>query len=309
MTEPHELFDDADEDSTAIVDLASLRGPSARPGQARYLLIRIYGEEIGQVVTIGAEELTIGRHPSSGLALNDVGISRHHARITWENEGHVLEDLGSANGTYVEEQRIGRHPLRDGDVIQFGSAALFRYAVTDPDQQAMLQHLYQASVTDALTEAHKRDYFDSRLASELGYARRHGTELSLLMLDIDHFKRVNDTLGHRVGDLVLRELAATVRSRLRVEDVFCRYGGEEFTVILRTTELAAAVCVAERIREAVEAMRVVDGGTEVSVTVSIGCASLASLSDPSPAALVGEADRCLYQAKRSGRNRVIASGA
>jgi two-component system, cell cycle response regulator len=309
VTDPDELLDAEEDDSTAIVNLAGLRGPSARPGQLSYLLVRVHGEEIGQIVSLGTEELSIGRHPSSRLMLNDAGISRHHARILWENGGHVLEDLGSANGTYVGQERVARHALSDGDVVQFGPTVLYRYAVTDADQQAMLQHLYQASVTDALTGAHNREYFDSRLSSEVAYARRHQAELSLLMLDLDHFKHVNDTFGHQVGDLVLVELSRTVRGRLRVEDVFCRYGGEEFVVILRSTDLAAAACVGERVREAVEQMTVMDGDSRISVTVSVGCSSLLFVADLTPVGLVGEADRCLYAAKRGGRNRVVASEA
>jgi len=305
-TDPNDLLDAVeDEDSTAILSLGKLRAAGAEVALQRYLLVRIGGDEIGQVVNLEEAELTIGRQPTSGLILTDPGISRQHARIVWQDQTHVLEDLGSANGTYVERERITHRALRDGDVIQLGPNILFRYSVTDSNQEAMLQHLYRTSVTDALTEARNREYFDTRLMTEFAYARRHDVELSLLMIDLDHFKRINDEYGHQVGDLVLRELSQAIQRGLRSEDVFCRYGGEEFSVILRTTDEAQSESVAERVREAVESLTIDTGDAKIRVTISVGCATLSSLAEPSTEELVREADRCLYQAKRSGRNRVV----
>jgi two-component system, cell cycle response regulator len=193
-------------------------------------------------------------------------------------------------------------------VIQFGPTAVFRYTVTDESQEALLQQLYDASVTDALTGAHNREHFDTQLRSELSYARRHKTDVSLAFFDVDHFKKVNDTYGHPVGDAVLVALAETIRKMVRNEDVFARYGGEEFALILRGIDGVGAAAVGERLRERVEAMRVPSEHGELTITVSVGCSSFADLEDKTPEALVSSADKRLYAAKHAGRNRVVSVG-
>jgi two-component system, cell cycle response regulator len=303
-----DLFDCDEEDSTAIVSLNRLSRPTPAPVRDRYVLVRVQGEDIGRIVSIETTEFVVGRHHSCQLPLVDGSVSRRHARIVWTEGRHLLEDLGSANGTYVGSERVQTHWLEDGDVVQFGSTIAYRYSVTDSQQLAMLQYLYDASVTDALTGANNREYFDARLSSELAYARRHTSPLCLLMLDVDHFKLVNDTYGHQVGDQALVKLVETVRTRLRLEDVFCRYGGEEFTAILRTTDLDAGACVAERIRAAVAQIVLDPRGQQVRFTVSIGCASVGCCKEWTPEELVAIADRRLYLAKSAGRNRVIAAG-
>lgn len=303
-----DLYDDDDEENTAIVRLGSIAKLTPVPPRDRYVLVQVQGEELGRVVSLEGEELVVGRQATCELPLADNSVSRRHARIRIVDGRHLLEDLGSANGTYVAGVRVEQHWLVDGDVVQFGSSIAYRYSVTDSQQLAMLRYLYDASVTDALTGAFNREYFDGRLATEIAYATRHETQLSLLMLDVDHFKLVNDDFGHQVGDAALVKLVETVRTKLRVEDVFCRYGGEEFAAILRTTDLDAASCVAERIRQATTAIDLRIDGKRVPITVSIGCASLVCCTESVPMELVAVSDRRLYLAKRGGRNRVISAG-
>lgn len=274
--------------------------------QVRHLLVGAAGAHLGRVVAVEGEELLVGRAPGCGLWLNDPGISRHQARLWRRGAGYVLEDSNSANGTYVGGERISRIELSDSDVIQFGPSAVFRYSITDAQQEAMLRHLYDASVTDALTGIRNRESLDQYLRSELSYARRHDAELALLLIDIDHFKRINDTFGHQCGDKVLVELTQAISQQLRAEDMFARYGGEEFAIVLRGTELREAAMVGERVRRTVERMEPQCDGQLVPVRVSIGCATLACCAEATGAALVEEADRRLYEAKRGGRNRVVA---
>jgi diguanylate cyclase (GGDEF)-like protein len=201
--------------------------------------------------------------------------------------------------------KITRHELRDGDVIQFGPTAVFRYTLSDEAQEALLRQLYDASVTDALTGAHNREHFDTQLRAELSYARRHHTDVSLVIFDADHFKKVNDTYGHQVGDTVLIQIANVVRGLVRSEDVFARYGGEEFALVLRGIDIDGAGAVADRLRERIAAL---DIGTErgpIKVTVSAGCASLSTSDEKTPESLIALADRRLYGAKHAGRNRVV----
>jgi diguanylate cyclase (GGDEF)-like protein len=306
-SESHDLFDEEEEESTALVKLGSVGQIPTAIARDRYVLVQVQGEELGRIIALDNNEFVVGRQQTCDLPLIDGSVSRRHARIRFVDDRHVLEDLGSANGTYVAEQRISQHVLSDGDLIQFGSTVAFRYSVTDSQQLAMLKYLYDASVTDALTGVYNREYFDARLSTEIAYSKRHGTALSLLMFDVDHFKKINDTYGHPVGDQALVKLVESVRTKLRTEDVFCRYGGEEFVTILRTTDLDAAACAAERIRQAVEQVMLIAEGVRVRLTVSIGCASLKCTEDAAAIEFVAIADRRLYAAKRAGRNRIDAT--
>jgi diguanylate cyclase (GGDEF)-like protein len=299
---------DFPEERTAVLQVADLLAPQPESQRDRHILVQVKGGSLGQVIALQGGELVIGRVRGVDVFIPDAGVSRRHARVFFEAERYVVEDLGSANGTFVHGERVARKVLDDGDIIQIAPSVAFRYSITDADQQGVLQHLYEASVRDALTGAYNREYFDTRLASELSYSRRHAAEMSLVMLDIDHFKRINDTFGHLAGDAVLVRTVEAVRGMLRIEDVFCRYGGEEFIIILRTTNLEAARQVAERVRRSIEAMVIDYEGHILHITVSLGCASLADCPPDGPADLVAVVDRRLYAAKHGGRNRVVAQG-
>jgi len=165
--------------------------------------------------------------------------------------------------------------------------------------------LYEASVHDGLTRVYNRRYLTERMDQELAYARRHGTALAVVMVDVDHFKRINDDLGHAGGDAVLVEVAARLAAAVRREDVVARYGGEEFAILLRGLELDGACRVAERVRASIAEPAFTVGGGPLRITVSAGCASLACASAATPDGLLAAADARLYLAKRAGRNRVV----
>jgi two-component system cell cycle response regulator len=304
------LSEDDPLERTAVVNLSDLRKDlsSKRQVKDRYLLIRARGAQLGQVLKLGQQPHRVGRANDCEIWLSDDGVSRRHAIINFENGVYTIEDTGSANGTFVGGQKIERAPLRDGDLIQFGPQAVFRYSVADEGQEQLLRQLYEASVTDALTGANNREHFDSQLRMELSFARRHGTDLSLVIFDVDHFKRVNDTHGHPVGDEVLVEISKATRRLVRNEDVFARYGGEEFALILRGIALDGARVVGERLRERIAELAVTTDKGPLKVTVSVGCASFASTQDATAETLVQLADKRLYVAKRGGRNRVVADG-
>jgi diguanylate cyclase (GGDEF)-like protein len=291
---------------TAVVDLAELSAARREGAPDRHLLVGVHGSLLGQVIRLDDAVLRVGRNHESELWLDDTGVSRRHAQIIPAGDGYILEDLESANGTFVQGQRVQRHRLADGDVIQFGPNAVLRYSLADKSQEDMLRQLYAASITDPLTGAHNREYFNSHLGSELSYSRRHKTDLSLVMFDIDHFKRVNDTYGHQAGDAVLIEIAAQVSHIVRNEDVFARYGGEEFAMILRAIDIQGALHAAERLRATIESMCVPSGPHRIGVTISAGCAALSECDEPNAEQLITLADRRLYAAKRSGRNQVVA---
>ena len=181
------------------------------------------------------------------------------------------------------------------------------------ENAANVQRLRRQGLTDTLTAINNRRFFDQRLQEEIGVAQRSSAPLSCMMLDVDYFKKVNDTYGHQVGDQVLREIAALVRAQLRGSDVLSRYGGEEFAALLSQTPLKTAEEVAERVRRGVEenVFRLPDGET-FTVTISIGVGTYTPASEagtmvPNGDFLVGHADHCLYQAKEAGRNTVVSA--
>jgi two-component system cell cycle response regulator len=302
--------DFGDDEVTEIVSVRStdFGGPPPAPvTRDRALLLRMDGVQAGQVFPLAGAGCTIGRGQENALTVDDPGISRTHARIVHDGVAHVLEDLQSRNGTFVQGHRIVRCRLSEGDWVQLGPRVGFRYSVVDARQQSLLQQLYESSTRDALTGAYNRKHFDERLRAELAYAARHQTETSLVLLDIDHFKKINDQFGHPAGDTVLRQVARLVAQRLRAEDLFCRIGGEEFAVILRGIDLVGATRVAERLRTTVGTVPTIVSGRPIPVTISLGCASLACCATRGQSELVAVADRRLYGAKHAGRNRVIAS--
>ncbi len=299
-----EGYEEESDDRTAIVHLKDLKSPR-KQSKDRHLLVRVRGAELGRVTLLSPEPMRVGRSQDSELWLSDDGVSRKHASLIREGNHYVVEDQGSANGTFVGGVKITRHELRDGDVIQFGPTAVFRYTLSDESQEALLRQLYDASVTDALTGAHNREHFDTQLRAELSYARRHGTDVSLVIFDADHFKKVNDTYGHQVGDSVLIRIAEAVRATVRSEDVFARYGGEEFALVLRGIDSEGAGAVADRLRERIAALNIETDRGALKVTVSAGCASLSTAEEKTPEGLIAIADRRLYAAKHAGRNRVV----
>jgi diguanylate cyclase (GGDEF)-like protein len=270
-------------------------------------LIVLSGTNVGQVFDVQRSELTIGRDERCEVQMLDVGISRRHATITHDESGSfLLEDAGSRNGTFCNNARIeGQYRLRDGDKIQIGATTILKFARADEAEAGFAQQMYEAANRDALTGAFNRGYFDDRIAIDFSSANRHGGPLALLMLDIDHFKAVNDTHGHFVGDQVLKEFAELVEGSIRDMDIFARYGGEEFAVICRHTGPTKAGILGERIRRAVADFKFVAESRTLSVTTSIGIAALPDPDITSARELVVAADEALYQAKQRGRNRVV----
>jgi diguanylate cyclase (GGDEF)-like protein len=211
----------------------------------------------------------------------------------------------------VQGLRLGAHdylrkPFEASELLARVSAALRVKSLQDELRRRNLE-LDHMSRTDALTGLHNRRHLEERLGEFVSLARRHGEELAAAMIDLDHFKRINDTAGHPAGDAVLRVTAERLRGILRAEDVLGRWGGEEFLALLPRTDAAGAQLAAERMRQAVggQPIQLPEGG-EIRVTASIG---VATGVDEGAAGLVQRADGALYEAKAAGRDRVVVAPA
>ena len=308
--EPAVPFSSARPASAALLNKTNLRATQRHmttPEQRdRALLVRTDAQNAGQVLKLDGPKFGLGRHPDNQACIDDDGISRFHARISVDGEKYWVEDLGSSNGTYINGRRVTSCELNNGDTLNLGPRVSFRFSSATAHEERVLKQLYESSVRDPLTGAFNRHYFSSQLSSEVAYAARHDTPLSVILLDIDFFKKVNDTHGHLGGDAALVHLTNVFAKGLRTEDLLSRYGGEEFVILLRGISVERAAAVADRLRVSLESQPVVHGDTRFNVTASFGCASLTCCQGAAPDVLLETADRRLYRAKESGRNRVIA---
>ena len=245
------------------------RFPSSSEKHA-YLLV-LAGPQFGEMVPLApGRDLVLGRRDDVDVQLRDDGVSRRHATLRVDGEGARLVDLGSANGTYVDGKRVPEAFVVDGSRIQIGAHTTLKFIWADEVEAFYQVRLAEGAFQDALTGLYNRRHFDERLTSELAAAQRHGRALSLLLVDIDHFKQVNDAHGHLAGDEALKMVAFVLRGAVRKEDVLARFGGEEFCVIARETPIEGARALAERIRAAVERSQFAWEGRPLGVTVSIG---------------------------------------
>jgi diguanylate cyclase (GGDEF)-like protein len=274
----------------------------------RALLTMLNGLNAGQVFRLDKPETLIGRAKDVGVRIEEVGISRHHARIVRTQDGpFLLEDLSSTNGVFINGKKIERSELATSDRIQIGPSAILRFAVLDAEEEDLACRLYESSTRDALTRAFNRKYLAERLVAEVAYAQRHETRVSVIMFDLDHFKQVNDSHGHMAGDVVLRVVAAQVSRLIRAEDVFARYGGEEFVIVVRGITQVNVAVFAERVRRSIEQLVIPLGDVKLRATASFGAGSLEECSEKNADALIKLADDRLYKAKLGGRNRVASS--
>lgn len=268
-------------------------------------LIVLAGSNLGAFHKLTDQEVTIGRALDNDLVLTDDGVSHRHARVYLSPEGeYFIEDLGSSNGTFCNGLSVEQQSLTDGDRIVLGSATILKFAIKDNLEVSFHETMFSASVRDWLTQCYNKRYFEEHLALELAWMKRHSSPLSLLMMDLDHFKDVNDTHGHRAGDHVLRELCADLSKIVRQEDLLARFGGEEFVILARGVSREGALTLAERCRQCVQDARFTFSGKTILVTISIGICTVPIGSSFSAKAVIQAADAELYRAKMNGRNQV-----
>jgi two-component system, cell cycle response regulator len=280
-------------------------GPfKARTNRDQAYLIVLAGSAMGEMFKLSNNPTVIGRGQTAHVRLVDEGISREHCEIQVDGETMVLHDLDSTNGTFCQGERIDRHVLEDGDKILVGSNTVLKFTYHDSLDELFQRQMYESALRDDLTKTFNKKYFTDRLESEFAFAMRTKAPLSLVVFDLDHFKEVNDTYGHPVGDEVLAGVARIVASLIRAEDVFARVGGEEFGLICRMTDKSQVLTVAERMRSTVASHKFSVEGKQIPIAISAGTASIPDSHLADAQALVAAADQAMYEAKRTGRNRV-----
>jgi diguanylate cyclase (GGDEF)-like protein len=247
--------------------------------------------------------VVVGRGDDCEIQVEEHSVSRRHARIELGPDGFFVADLQSTNGTFVNDLPIATARLSDGDYLRIGNC-IYRFLCGGNLESEYHEEIYRLTIIDALTGIDNQRSMLEFLDRELARSARHSRPLALLMLDIDHFKLVNDEFGHLGGDFALRELASIVKTAIRKEDLFARYGGEEFALVLVESSHEQAREIAERVRQAVAGRPFCFDGKPMSLTVSIGVAYTCGDPTVSVTDLVRRADEQLYLAKSQGRNRV-----
>ena len=267
-------------------------------------LVVLYGGSIGRKYDLGPGHWTIGRDPYANIVLDADSVSRAHARIEIGPHETWVIDQGSTNGTFVNDVGAERTRLRSGDLIKIGDI-IFKFLAGQDIEAAYHEEIYRMTIHDGLTSVANKRHLDEFLDREFARSRRHGRDLAVLLIDIDHFKQVNDTLGHLTGDYVLRELAQIINARVRREELFARYAGDEFVVVLPEAEASVGARIGEELRSMIEGTDFVFDGQHLPATISVGVGTLTS-GMTTPAQLVATADAALYRAKERGRNCVAS---
>ncbi len=279
----------------------------ANLSQAHLVQIHPRDSALGNRYVVGHLPVVIGREAECTVPCQDQSVSRTHARVERRPDGrYQVSDLGSRNGTFVNNSPARVQILGDGDNLQVGST-VFRFLAPGNVEASYHEEINRLAALDPLTGLHNRRALADCLAREVTAATRHRRPLSVAMFDIDHFKAVNDRLGHAAGDLAIKALVATVAALARKEDLLARYGGEEFVLVLPDVGPEQAHKCGERARAAVAAQPFAFEGRSYSITVSVGVAGFRGGEWLLPSELVRRADEQLYQAKHGGRNRVCSA--
>ena len=267
-------------------------------------IVQIYGSSLGRRIELTGGEITIGRDDDNTISVPLQSVSRRHSRVFSDGAGHWVQDLESTNGTFVNDvETNGPTALRNGDLIKCGGA-VFKFIEGGNVEGLYHEEIHRLTITDGLTQIANKRYFTEFVEREIARAERHQRPLVLLMLDIDHFKKINDQHGHLTGDRILCGVAQLIAPEVRREELLARWGGEEFAVVLPETPIEGARQFGERIRQLVEEARFEYDGLTVQVTVSVGATTLAQCDTVE--SLIARTDALLYRAKEQGRNRVCA---
>ncbi|MEO6587991.1 MAG: GGDEF domain-containing protein [Pyrinomonadaceae bacterium] len=290
-----------------------MSGIKRKERDLRPALVFLTGDLIAVPIPLERAEVIVGRALEADVRINDSKISRRHARILTLNNAengnteYILNDLNSRNGTLLNGQKANNEILTHGDKITIGENIL-RFEMLDEIDREYQRQIHRLLSHDDLTGLLSSRSFFSELRREAAKSRESKKPFCVLMMDIDHFKGVNDTYGHLTGSKTLEEIGEGIMGNLRSGDAAARFGGEEFAAFLLDAELAQGIVAAERIRAQIEnfdfsVIRKGKPSEKHRITISIGVSSFPNDSSD-PIELIEMADSALYRAKREGRNRV-----
>lgn len=286
------------------LDVTQVSNFEEGPVSGESCLVQIHGPGLGRKYGLREGEVTIGRDVKNGIVVELDNVSRRHAKIITRQGISFVVDWKSTNGTYLNNKEVVEEtPLRSGDYLKVGGS-IFKFLSGGDIESLYHEEIYQLTIIDGLTQVNNKRFLVEYLEREIGRCRRYGRSLSLILLDLDHFKEINDNHGHPAGDSVLRDLAMRIKQCIRKEECFARYGGEEFAIAMPEAGSENGRMFAEKIRRLVAEEPFDFESKKISVTVSVGIAELnEELTDPTE--FIKLADANLYRAKKAGRNQVI----
>lgn len=297
------MADEKESDKTEVAESDTLKIRLEEAKSSSPVLVVISGRPLGKSFFLTKESMILGRDLNADISIGETSISRKHTEFIVNAQGIICKDLGSTNGTFVNDQKITEQSLNDGDLIRAGNTIL-KFLREGKIENIHYGKMYDLATTDDMTGALNKKAIIELIREEFVRAQNKNLMLSLLMFDIDHFKQTNDTFGHLAGDYVLKETCNLIKNKMiRQKDALGRYGGEEFLLVLRETPLQIGVDVAERIRSTIEKYNYTFDEKQIPVTISIGAVALDTTSK-NPEDLIALADKALYDAKNQGRNRV-----
>lgn len=297
-------------DSTVVTVISKVPKEQAKKDAC---LVVINGADLGKKYVLAQSSTVIGRSSKVDIQIDEESISRSHAVIDNYGDSVVARDLESTNGTYVNDNQVREKKLMDGDQIKIGRT-IFKFLSGSNVEAQYHDEIYKLTTTDGLTQIYNKRYFLKEMEREMSRSLRYDRELTLVMLDIDHFKAINDTYGHLAGDHILRQVARRIKDHIRRDDVFGRYGGEEFILMLPELGKVQGAHLGEKLRRLIDGEPFVFDNISIPITMSMGVSDLleyreavAALGDPelNPFAFVKISDDRLYVAKQTGRNRVV----
>jgi len=287
--------------------------PARSPAERRPYLLMVSGPQLGEIFALEAgREIVLGRDPACDIRLQDTGVSRRHASVLGGPKGARLRDLGSTNGIFVEGLKVADCTLEDGQRMQMGMHSALKYCLCDDLEIAYQRRMAESALLDPETGLFNRRHFDDRLGAELDTSQRYSRPMSLLVVEVDGFRRLTETFGRATGDQALELVARLVKPAMRREDVLARLSAETFGVVSRETPLSAGRALGERIRKSADQGKLSLRGGDLAVTVSVGVIGIDTIGTYAPGRteleVLSLAGSALLRAQEAGGNRVAAEG-
>ena len=297
------MSDEQPKQKTIVTVISKGAAEMAKAGGGNACLVVIYGMELGKRYALDRPHIILGRSSKCDVQVDQEAVSRNHAKIITTGKTIILRDLGSTNGTYVNDELIDEYVLRDGDLMKVGRT-IFKFLSGNNIEAAYHEEIYRLTTVDGLTQIYNKRYFLETLEREISRAHRYRRALSVAVFDVDQLSSINDSFGHLAGDHCLKQLASVLKARIRREDIMARYGGEEFAVLLPEIDSPGAMQFAEKVRRLIEKTPFKFEDTKITLTISVGVTTLVQeLMEPQ--VFMAAAEERLAQAKSSGRNRVV----